>query len=242
MHFFSWLLCTSVKKLEDDAERMHWSKAAGWWEKWVGGRWEFHKSIKGSEWWRRNRAVFLHILPSTTCLSFHSYPPLIQSSALSASPLGGTRVPLEINFNMRKEKQTKNKILHLEPTFRNNDCIAAAGREINPASCSLCPNFKSSNVFLTLSEIWKNFVFWVLDSCYCSSAMHSIITTGMLSVCYSGFKPWRTAIKYWSKIPSMAIEIRLWREVMHRKEWTDFSAVSSKKTKNKNQLWFFHKH
>lgn len=40
----------------------------------------------------------------------------------------------------------------------------------------------SSNVLLTLAEIWQNLLFWILDSCYVSSAMHSIITVGMLSV------------------------------------------------------------
>lgn len=41
---------------------------------------------------------------------------------------------------------------------------------------------KKTWLVLTLGEIWQNFLFWVLDSCYGSSAMYSMIIVGMFSV------------------------------------------------------------
>lgn len=134
--------------------------------------------------------VYLHILPSATCVSLLSYhltpsQPLIQASALSVSSL-------ETIYN----KTEKNKI-HIQPGLKKNSGYTGAiGIEIKTQHPGVCvPTWGSSNLFLTLCEIWQNVVFQVLDSCNGSSEMHSIIIVGMLSsVCNSGFKPRRPAI------------------------------------------------
>lgn len=68
--------------------------------------------------------------------------------------------------------------------------MAAGNIEINTAPPGPASQLVSSNLLLTLSEIWQNFV---LQSCYCSSAMHSIIIVGILSGCDSDFEPWALA-------------------------------------------------
>lgn len=106
---FVWLLCTSVKEAEDEID---W-KDAGWWEEGVGGRWEFYKGVTCSVWWRRNRAVFLHILPLTHLLFnflLITFPRVsLWSSPLHCFPSSRTdRDSLETIFTLKemKKKQT----------------------------------------------------------------------------------------------------------------------------------------
>lgn len=80
-----------------------------------------------------------------------------------------------------REREERQKIRLQNTKSKINDgdgCAGAEGKEINPAPRSLLSPLVSSNAFVTLSEIWQNFVFRVLDSCYGSSAMHSIIIGG----------------------------------------------------------------
>lgn len=86
-------------------------------------------------------------------------------------------------FLTTREKKTPRP----EPVLKNNGCSGAAGMEINPAPPECASQLVSSNLFLTLSDIWQNFVLRVLESCYSSSVMHCVIMVGMVSVCYSGF-------------------------------------------------------
>lgn len=88
-----------------------------------------------------------------------------------------------------REREERQKIRLQNTKSKINDgdgCAAAEGKEINPAPRSLLSPLVSSNAFVTLSEIWQNFVFRVLDSCYGSSAMHSIIIGGDVVCLLSG--------------------------------------------------------
>lgn len=49
-------------------------------------------------------------------------------------------------------------------------------------------------------------MFWVLDGCYGSTLLNTIVIVGLFAVCYSGLKPWITTINTKAKMPSVPIQ------------------------------------
>lgn len=125
------------------------------------------------------RQYFRTSYPSPTCVLTSFLSPFLKSVSDPAPCIfPSSRTDLDsletIFYHERKEKRTSVK----------NWCSRDRDKPSTPEFVS---QLVSSNAFLTLREIWQNFVFWVLDSCYGSSVMHPIIIVRMLCVCYSGF-------------------------------------------------------
>lgn len=138
--FFVWFLF-GVKEKEAEVEWI----GAGCWEE--AGSVTILYRIKYSVKW----TGFLHILPLLTCFS---HRPVIQPSAVCGSDL--ITIVTCIDANIYYVKETNKTII--------TTACGAAG--INSALRSLFSQLVSADVFLTLGQIWQNFLLWVLDSCW----------------------------------------------------------------------------
>lgn len=172
---FVWLLCRSVKELEDEED---W-KGIRRREEGAGGRRGGGFTSAAHVW--RGDAGFEQHVPAHLAIAHLPFIPLPIS--LWSRPLALAGFPrcsfLETIFHHEREERQKIRLQNTKSKINDGDgCAGAEGKEINPAPRSLLSPLVSSNAFVTLSEIWQNFVFRVLDSCYGSSAMHSIIIGG----------------------------------------------------------------
>lgn len=203
---FVWLLCRSVKELEDEED---W-KGIRRREEGAGGRRGVYKRGTCLAWWCRIRAA----CSCTSChrpLAFHSftYQLLIQTS-------GPRWVPPMLLFGdyfSPREREERQKIRLQNTKSKINDgdgCAGAEGKEINPAPRSLCPH---SWVQMRLWP-WVRFGrtlcsgYWIAVTAPLRCIPLS--SAGMLSVSYPGFWTMKNSGKFWSKIPSMPIEIMYW--------------------------------
>lgn len=179
---FVWLLCRSVKELEDEED---W-KGIRRREEGAGGRRGGFTSA--AHVWRGDAGFEQHV-PAHLAIAHLPFIPLPIS--LWSRPLALAGFPrcsfLETIFHHEREERQKIRLQNTKSKINDGDgCAGAEGKEINPAPRSLLSPLVSSNAFVTLSEIWQNFVFRVLDSCYGSSAMHSIIIGGDVVCLLSG--------------------------------------------------------
>lgn len=118
---------------------------------------------------------------------------------------------LETIFHHEREERQKIRLQNTKSKINDGDgCAGAEGKEINPAPRSLCPH---SWVQMRLWP-WVRFGrtlcsgYWIAVTA--PPRCIPLSSAGMLSVSYPGFWTMKNSGKFWSKIPSMPIEIMYW--------------------------------